>query len=111
MNIYRQAVAVVHAARNVGIGNGVTGYSSTRPVTDFSANVVAGSAPLAVQFTDASTNAPYEWQWSFGDGATSTSQSPAHTYTVAGTYTVALTSSNYAGPHTETKVNYITVNP
>ena len=35
-----------------------------------------GPAPLPVQFTDASTNSPTSWSWSFGDGATSTQQNP-----------------------------------
>ncbi|HEU4552853.1 MAG TPA: PKD domain-containing protein, partial [Chitinophaga sp.] len=34
------------------------------------------------------------WLWDFGDGTTSTDQSPKHTYTQTGTYTVKLTVSN-----------------
>ncbi len=37
--------------------------------------------------------------------------SPAHTYAVAGTYTVTLTVSNSFGSDGETKAGYITVNP
>ena len=40
---------------------------------------------------------------------TSTVQSPSHTYTSAGTYTVALTAYNQYGNNTMTKNNYITV--
>ena len=36
-------------------------------------------------------------------------QSPSHTYTAAGTYTVALTATNSGGSDTCTKTNYITV--
>jgi FOG: PKD repeat len=57
-------------------------------------------APLAVQFTDTSVNSPTTWLWSFGDGSTSRSQNPAHTYTNAGTYTVMLTVTNAAGSNT-----------
>jgi PKD repeat protein len=57
-------------------------------------------APLAVQFTDTSANSPTSWLWSFGDGSTSRSQNPAHTYTNAGTYTVMLTVTNAAGSNT-----------
>ena len=36
----------------------------------------------------------YGFSWSFGDGVTSTSQNPQHTYTSGGTYTVTLTVSD-----------------
>ncbi|MDD3072026.1 MAG: NosD domain-containing protein, partial [Methanoculleus horonobensis] len=41
------------------------------PVADFTANVTSGDAPLAVAFTDLSTNTPTSWAWTFGDGASS----------------------------------------
>ncbi|MDG6257095.1 MAG: lectin like domain-containing protein [Methanomicrobiaceae archaeon] len=63
----------------------------------FAANVTAGDAPLAVQFTDMSTNEPTSWFWDFGDGTTSAAQHPQHTYESTGTYTVALTAGNAAG--------------
>lgn len=47
----------------------------------------------AVQFTDQSTtNYPTinSWNWSFGDGTTSATQSPSHIYTASGTYDVSL---------------------
>jgi len=79
------------------------------PVAAFSAAPTSGTAPLTVQFTDASTNAPTARSWSFGDGRTSTAQSPSHTYSTAGTYTVSLTATNAGGSDTETKAGYITV--
>ena len=81
------------------------------PVADFSADVTSGTAPLAVNFTDLSTNTPTSWSWNFGDGGTSTAQNPSHTYTTAGTYTVTLTATNAFGSDGETKTGYITVNP
>jgi glucose/arabinose dehydrogenase len=57
----------------------------------FAADATAGPAPLTVHFTDLSTvPAPTAWLWSFGDGATSTQQNPAHTYTQDGVYNVRL---------------------
>ena len=44
-------------------------------------------------FTDASTISPGTitgWAWDFGDGGTSTTADPSHTYSTAGTYTVEL---------------------
>jgi PKD repeat protein len=79
------------------------------PIAAFSGTPTAGDAPLTVVFTDASTQNPTAWSWTFGDGGTSSSQNPSHTYTVAGTYTVSLTASNVYGSDTETKTAYITV--
>jgi len=80
-----------------------------KPVAAFSAKPISGNAPLKVQFTDKSTNSPTSWSWTFGDGSTSTSKNPAHTYTKAGKYTVKLTVKNAAGSSTKTIANYITV--
>ncbi len=79
------------------------------PVANFTANVTAGPAPLAVRFTDTSSNNPTFWSWSFGDGATSTEQNPVHTYTAAGTYTVNLTVSTGSGSDTLSRPGYVTV--
>ncbi|OFX31717.1 MAG: hypothetical protein A2X08_06650 [Bacteroidetes bacterium GWA2_32_17] len=47
-----------------------------------------------VYFTDISTNGPNTWFWDFGDGATSSVQSPTHTYSSYNIYTVTLTAGN-----------------
>jgi PKD repeat protein len=81
------------------------------PVADFSADVITGSAPLTVQFTDLSTNTPASWAWDIdNDGDTDyTTQNPTHTYSSAGTYTVKMTATNANGNDSETKTAYITV--
>ncbi|GEM_PF-415339 len=79
------------------------------PVADFTADVTSGTAPLAVNFTDLSTNIPTLWAWDFGDNATSTEQNATHTYTAAGTYTVTLTATNAYGSDSEEKTGYVTV--
>ncbi len=81
------------------------------PVADFTANKTSGPAPLAVQFTDSTTNTPTSWAWDFdNDGLTnSTAQSPLYTYLQAGTYTVKLTATNVAGSSIKTRTSYITV--
>ena len=78
------------------------------PVANFASNVTGGDAPLAVAFTDLSTNVPTSWSWVFGDGATSTEQNPTHTYTTAGTYTVTLTVTNTNGSDSATKTITVT---
>ena len=87
----------------------VTTVTGTPPVAAFTGTPTSGVAPLAVQFTDQSTGLPTAWSWNFGDGGTSTAQSPSHTYAVAGSYTVTLTVSNAFGADPETRTNYITV--
>jgi PKD repeat protein len=68
-----------------------------------------GPAPLSVQFYDSSYGNPTIWFWSFGDGTTSTTQNPFHTYTHSGTYTVTLSVNNPYGTDTATKPGYILI--
>jgi gliding motility-associated-like protein len=58
-----------------------------KPVAGFTATPACPGGD--VTFTNTSTNAT-SYEWSFGDGATSTLTSPTHAYLVAGTYTVTL---------------------
>jgi len=54
-----------------------------------------------VTVTDQSTDAITTWNWSWGDGLTSTGQSPAaHTYAQPGSYDVCLIVTNLAGADT-----------
>jgi PKD repeat protein len=54
-----------------------------------------------VSFDGSASTEPFgsiaSYSWTFGDGSTSTAQSPSHTYTQAGTYTVALTVTDTSG--------------
>lgn len=79
------------------------------PVSNFTADVLAGITPLNVTFTDQSTGSITSWTWNFGDGTTSNIQNPLHTYSVPGTYTVSLTVTGPGGTDIETKNQYIVV--
>ncbi len=57
----------------------------------FFAEPVSGAPPLTVQFIDRSSGPVTSWFWEFGDGTTSSEQSPEHTYAEQGRYSVALT--------------------
>jgi PKD repeat protein len=57
---------------------------------------------LNVIFTDTSSGDPTKWSWDFGDGKSSTQQSPSHSYTRAGTYAVGLTVTNVYGTQAST---------
>ncbi len=83
--------------------------NATIPVVSFWGSRTSGTAPITIGFTDASTNTPTAWNWSFGDGTYSTVQNPRHTYSKAGNYSVTLSASNAAGTGTKTRANYIKI--
>jgi len=91
---------------------------------DFSGNVLAGASPMTVAFTHSLVGNATNYQWDFGDGNTSTSANPTHTYSnvSGGQFTVQLTAFNSEGTYSgnvslgargsvddETKTNYITL--
>ena len=67
--------------------------SSPEPQAVFTATPDGQTMPLTVAFTNQSVNAT-SYQWDFGDGQTSTEESPSHTYTLFGTFTAKLTAVN-----------------
>ncbi len=56
---------------------------------DFTYSPEQPRAGQAVAFTNKASDGE-KWNWTFGDGSTSTSKSPSHTYKQPGTYTVVL---------------------
>lgn len=92
-----------YSSKSSACGGGVA------PVANFTVSATTGEAPFSVTFTDSSTNTPTSWAWAFGDGSTSTTQSPVHSYSIAGNYTVSLTATNAYGSNTVTKNYLITV--
>lgn len=98
---------------DVEVKNNYITVATPPPVAQFSANPVAGPAPLSVQFTDQSTGiGSLSNAWDFtNDGIIdSTLKNPAYTYQNPGTYTVSLNVTNAGGTDTEVKQQYITVN-
>jgi PKD repeat protein len=87
----------------------------TPPVAAFSATPTSGTAPLAVQFTDTSTNTPTSWKWEYQKSGTSswtqfsTSRHPTYTFATKGSYSIRLTATNAAGSDAEMKTGFITV--
>ena len=82
------------ATNSLGSCWNTTGISVSSLAASFTQNQTTGLVPLAVQFTDTSTDQPVSWLWNFGDGSASTLQNPVHTYTTAGVYLVNLSASN-----------------
>jgi PKD repeat protein len=74
---------------------------SSGAYVQFTANPNSGRAPLVVQFTcpnsDSTGAATTNWNWTFGDGTTSTAQNPFHTYSAVGTYQPILLATNSNG--------------
>lgn len=79
---------------------GFAQLASAPPQAGFESNRRVGSAPLTVQFFDASSGRVDSWSWDFGDGATSDLQNPSHVYARPGRYVVSLTVTNANGAST-----------
>ncbi len=81
------------------------------PVPDFNAaDVTDCKVPFTVNFTDLSTNGATSWNWTFGDGGTSTAKNPSHTYTALGNYTVKLIATNVNGcSDSITKIQFVKI--
>jgi PKD repeat protein len=90
--------------------NLVTNCSNTVTKTDF-INIISPPATAFTEKPDSITNIPnyhfsfidetsggaVSWKWSFGDGQSSISQNPGHTYIDTGLYKVTLTATSQAG--------------
>ena len=81
--------------KKLGKCSGSGGGDNQAPVSAFSFD----SNGLSVSFTQQASDdkAVTGYQWSFGDGATSTSPNPSHTYAQAGSYSVSLRVSDAEG--------------
>ncbi len=76
---------------------------------DFSVNNKEGCKPLSVSFQNQSSGNINNYNWSFGNGNTSTKANPDATYVSNGTYTVTLVVSNGSQSDTVTKQDFISV--
>lgn len=107
---------------NRTVSNATAGNAASISLTDyisvtapavaanFTAEPTAGTAPLAVNFTDLSTGSPVSWNWSFGDGKFSAVQNPSYTYLTPVNFTVNLTVDDGFGVNdTLSMQEYVTV--
>ncbi len=77
-------------------GSGGGGETNQPPTASFNYT----TSDLTATFTDMSTDLDgtiASWSWEFGDGSTSTDQSPSHIYAADNTYTVSLTVTDNQG--------------
>ncbi len=100
--------ATTNAWYAVGIGN----VYVPNVVPDFDADVTSlCSAPADVDFSNMTVNAN-SYFWDFGDGATSTSTNPVHTYANPGDYNVKLVAyGGSCGTDSITKNAFISIQP
>lgn len=103
-NIFTKLIAL-----HIIVVFGTTFVAGQVPVANFSGTPLTGCSPMIVVFQDQSTGNPLNWAWDFGNGNTSTLQSPTATYFTPGTYTVSLTVSNANGSNTLTRNQYVIV--
>ncbi len=69
-----------------------------KPFANFNFNnVCLNGATNYSDFSLAGIGTITDWQWTFGDNSTSTSQNPTHTFTTSGTYTTQLVVKNSYG--------------
>ena len=82
-------------------------YGNTRrPYVDFYADTIIGRAPLTVQFTDSSLGAS-DWLWRFGDGDSSISKDPIHTFNHGAAFDIRLDNTLGDGRHNRTRKKMI----
>jgi len=85
--------------------------AGNKPQTAFDATPLDACAFIPVNFSD-NTPAPVDrWLWDFGDGSTSTTQNPIHTYTDTGFHHITLITWNNGCSDTLEKLNYVHINP
>ncbi|MGW4465018.1 ThuA domain-containing protein [Micromonospora sp. NPDC004704] len=94
---------------NFGGGNSDSGLyridyvqGGRSPVAKATGTPTSGNAPLNVQFSSAGTADPdpgntLTYQWTFGDGTTSTAANPSHVYTTNGNYAAQLKVTDNTG--------------
>jgi FOG: WD40-like repeat len=105
-NVYASPLIGTNGMLYVGTTSG-TFYAFKEIVSSFTSST-STSNHLTVKFTDKSAGTPISWLWNFGDGKTSTLQSPTHTYSKSGTYKVTLVVKNSNGT-SDTVTQSITV--
>ncbi|MFA7056960.1 MAG: PKD domain-containing protein, partial [Candidatus Cloacimonadales bacterium] len=79
-------------------------------ISEFIVNQRVVSLGNSIDFTNLAIGAT-DYLWEFGDGNSSTEESPLHTYEQIGTYTVSLTCLSTLGSVTKIRENYVIITP
>ena len=89
----------------INVYNTLSGLTSA----DFACDTTWGYPPLAVTFTDVSTNVTGGQKYFFGDGDSAAGPGAVHTYTHAGMHDVSYRANGTSGWHTRRKYDHIFV--
>lgn len=110
IDLYGACSPEVKSVTDAWFAVGVGSPYSIGVTADFMSNITTGcEVPFTVDFQNLSVNGT-SFTWNFGDGTTSTSNFPTHTYTTLGTYNVSLLADGGAcGTNQETKTGFITI--
>ncbi|MBO0888246.1 PKD domain-containing protein [Candidatus Bathyarchaeota archaeon] len=97
--MYSVFLAVTDSASNMGTSaKSLTVTASLSSSFNYNPSSPLTGESVAFTASVSGGTAPYSYQWNFGDGATATSASPTHKYSVAGTVTVSLTVKDNSSP-------------
>lgn len=80
-----------------GSGVVIIRFISSQLAAAFTSTPNPSLVDQTVQFNDTSAGSPTTWNWTFGDGNTSTLQNPTNAFPEAGTYSVNLNVTNSTG--------------
>jgi len=98
---YIASLSVTDSKGNVSQSSVTVAVTCPRLTAAASGNPASGKVPMTVKFDGTATggcpDATATYSWDFGDGTTSTEQSPSHTYAKAGSYTASLTVTDSKG--------------
>jgi PKD repeat protein len=98
-------------AQSAPASHSVTVTVPNQPPT---ANFTSSCSGLSCNFTSTSTDPDGTvagYNWTFGDGTTSTAQNPSHAYSAGGTYSVTLRVTDNQGAQSTTTSKSVTVTP
>jgi len=79
------------------------------PEACISSSASTANVNESITFTNCSIESDH-YEWTFGDGSSSSEESPSHIYTTSGTYTVTLTAFSKNGKKTNEATTSVTIN-
>jgi len=104
-----EVISTINAWHAVGLGEKYNASNALQPNIKTIDNLFYCSAPQTIKFEGSASLSVNSYRWDFGDGNTSNSQNPSHTYTTPGNYSVSLQVSGCGTTNNITKNTYIEI--
>ncbi len=100
--ILRDGTSLATVVNNIRVQNQQptpvpTATTVPRPIAAFRPDRTTGLAPLVVRFDNQSSGSITSYRWNFGDGSTSSTEDPTHTFRTPGVYEVQLRANGPGG--------------